>query len=93
MADELDILMIVPPSYYSAISNHLDEYYSVDSHPRLQLSLKRHTDGEKEEDDETSEVSHDQAAGGREGTARLLRRFRNQIKVKMPLISIKEGKN
>jgi translation initiation factor eIF-2B subunit gamma len=78
------MLLIVPPSFHSAISNHLAENYSSTSHPRLRIDLKRHTDGEKEEDEEgsTSENNHDmQSAGRREGTARLLRRFRNHIKV------------
>jgi translation initiation factor eIF-2B subunit gamma len=74
--------MIVPPAFYSAISNHLAENYSSSSHPKLRIDLKRHTDGEKDEDELASESAAEaKAAGAREGTARLLRRFRGSIKV------------
>jgi len=78
----LDILMIVPPVFYSAISNHLAENFASSSHPKLRIDLKRHTDGEKDEDEQASESTLEtKAAGTREGTARLLRRFRSLIKV------------
>ena len=81
--------MIVPPAFYSAISNHLAENYSSSAYPKLRIDLKRHTDGEKDEDELASESTQEaKGAGVREGTARLLRRFRSSIKVsgdsKMP---------
>lgn len=70
----LDILLIVPPAYYTPISNHITQFYSLVSHPKARIQIKRYTDGEDDEDDE---------AGGMhsEGTARLLKRFRSYIKV------------
>lgn len=83
--------MIVPPAFYSAISNHLAENYSSSAYPKLRIDLKRHTDGEKDEDELASESTQEaKGAGVREGTARLLRRFRSSIKVsgdsKMPSV-------
>lgn len=59
----------MPPKDYSSISNHLSENYSSTSFPRLNLLLKKYTDGEKDEE-----------GSRREGTARVLKRFRNFIK-------------
>lgn len=86
--NQVDILLIVPPAYYSAISNHLNENFTAHSHPRARIELKRHTDGEKDEDDEEgsgvgASGSGDGGGGSGNGvgTARLLRRFRHSIKV------------
>ena len=70
----LDILLIVPPAYYTPISNHITQFYSLVLHPKARIQIKRYTDGEDDEDDE---------AGGMhsEGPARLLKRFRSYIKV------------
>ncbi|ORY27777.1 nucleotide-diphospho-sugar transferase [Naematelia encephala] len=78
-----DILIIVPPTFHSAISNHLSENYSSTSHPRARILLRRTTDGDKDEDDERSETggrNGEHGAIDRDGTARLLRRFKNHIK-------------
>ena len=53
-------------------------------YPRLKLKLKRHTDGEKDEDDLVSENASGETwkqETRKEGTARILRRFRNWITV------------
>lgn len=75
--DFLEILLIVPPSNYSALSNHLAENYSSALYPRLNIILKKFTDGERDEDDSSASGS-----SGSEGTARLLKRFRSYIKVR-----------
>ena len=81
----LDILLIVPPLFHAAISDHLSENYSDSTHARARIELKRHTDGEK--DKEEMDAQRDEIRGGglgeREGTARLLRRFKNFIKVNL----------
>jgi translation initiation factor eIF-2B subunit gamma len=64
----------VPPAYYTPISNHISEYYSLINYPQARIEIKRYTDGEKDEDDE-------QGGMHSEGTARLLKRFRGYIKV------------
>jgi hypothetical protein len=63
----------VPPAYYTPISNHITQSYSLISHPKARIQIKRYTDGEDDEDDEAGMHS--------EGTARLLKRFRSYIKV------------
>jgi translation initiation factor eIF-2B subunit gamma len=74
----------VPPSNYSALSNHLAENYSSASYPRLNIVLKKFSDGERDEDDANGSGA---GPGGRagntetEGTARILKRFRSYIKV------------
>lgn len=70
----IDILLIVPPAYYTPISEHLLEKYSEITHPKARIQIKRYTDGEKEEEEEQGGVQS-------EGTARLLKRFRTYIKV------------
>lgn len=75
-----EILIIVPPVFYGPISDHLAENFSSAIHPRARLNLKKHTDGEKEEEENDSSGIRD-AFTEREGTARLLRRFKNQIRV------------
>lgn len=70
-----DILLIVPPAYYTPISNHITQSYSLISHPKARIQIKRYTDGEDDEDDEAGMHS--------EGTARLLKRFRSYIKVSL----------
>lgn len=80
----VDILMIVPPAFHSSISNHLAENYSSATHSRARIDLKRYTDGEKDDDEDQSESTGRGAkdfANVKEGTARLLRRFRSHIKV------------
>ena len=74
--DPIEILLIVPPSNSSALSNHLAENYSSALYPRLNIMLKKFTDGERDEDDSSASGS-----SGSEGTARLLKRFRSYIKV------------
>lgn len=44
------------------------------THPKARIQIKRHTDGEDEEDEEQGGMQS-------EGTARLLKRFRSYIKV------------
>ncbi|KAK4689820.1 translation initiation factor eIF-2B subunit gamma, partial [Tremellales sp. Uapishka_1] len=74
-----DILIVAPPLAYSAVHHHLQEHYSVSTHPRARIDLKRLTDGEKDEDEKESDI--DVSKGGqKEGTARILRRFRAMIK-------------
>jgi translation initiation factor eIF-2B subunit gamma len=84
----IDILIIVPPLFHASISDHLSEHYSLESHPRARISLKRNTDGEKEDDDEEGRRDNAPVVKGieREGTARLLRRFRGFIKVGFSLM-------
>lgn len=77
----LDILLIVPPIFHSAISDHLSENYLTSSHRRARIELRRHSDGEKEEDEEKSESTGGAVGLSREGTARLLRRFKSSIRV------------
>lgn len=64
----------MPPAYYTPISNHITEEYSMVTHPKARIVIKRHTDGEDEADE-------DQGGMQSEGTARLLKRFRSYIKV------------
>lgn len=75
----------MPPSNYSALSNHLAENYSSAVYPRLNIILKKFTDGEKDDDDASasgSGVGAARASGSTtEGTARVLKRFRSYIKV------------
>ncbi len=62
----------------------MSENYSISSHPRARIDLKRYNDGEREEDEERSEITSmgiGARGGRREGTARLLRRFKNSIRV------------
>ncbi|CAD6573277.1 MAG: hypothetical protein TREMPRED_000764 [Tremellales sp. Tagirdzhanova-0007] len=84
----MDILLIVPPLFHAAISDHLSENYSDSTHARARIELKRHTDGEK--DKEEMDAQRDEIRGGglgeREGTARLLRRFKNFIKTDFVLL-------
>lgn len=65
-----DVLILVPPESEAAISEHLQLEYS--SNNKLHITLKNYTDGEEDEDEEDNEKI---------GTARLLRQFRNYIKV------------
>ncbi|CAK9780888.1 translation initiation factor [Cutaneotrichosporon oleaginosum] len=70
-----DVLLIVPPSAGAAISEYLTEYlqleYSSSSHQREpRVVLKTYAEGEDDEDD----------LEDKSGTARLLKRFRNDIK-------------
>lgn len=78
-----DILLIVPPAYHAPISNHLNENFTASTHPRARIELKRHTDGEKDDEEDKGEGGSGDYAGGMDpgGTARLLRRFKNHIKV------------
>lgn len=77
-----EILLIVPPSNYSALSNHLAEHYSSASYPRLNIILKKFTDGERDEDDASASGSgFKTGVTETEGTARILKRFRSYIKV------------
>lgn len=60
----------MPPESEAAISEHLQLEYSSNS--KLHITLKNHNDGEEEEDDDDGEKAD---------TARLLKQFRNFIKV------------
>lgn len=71
-----DILLIVPPAYYTPINDHLLEVYTNITHPKARIQIKRYTDGEDEEDEESGGMQS-------EGTARLLKRFRTYIKVRI----------
>jgi hypothetical protein len=70
--------LIVPPAYYTPISNHISEHYSLITHAKARIEIKRHTDGEEDEDE-------DQGTMQSVGTARLLKRFRSYIKVSWTL--------
>lgn len=75
-----DVLVIVPPSAAAAISEYLTEYlqleYSSSSHQREpRISLKTYADGD--DDDDFDDWS---------GTARLLRRFRSDIRTDFVLL-------
>lgn len=70
-----DVLIIVPPSAASAISEYLQLEYSSSSTSRQpSITLKSYEDGEEEEEGDEHV--------GVEGTARLLRSFRSYIKVR-----------
>ncbi|WVF69850.1 hypothetical protein IAT40_004631 [Kwoniella sp. CBS 6097] len=77
-----DILIIVPPSFYTSVAEHISEHYSMATHPKARIEIRRTTEGEKEDDEEQSENTHKGSSGiiQREGTARLLRRFKNWIR-------------
>ncbi|WWC59419.1 uncharacterized protein I303_101975 [Kwoniella dejecticola CBS 10117] len=79
-----DVLIIVPPSFYNAVAEHVTEHYSMATHPRARIDIKRTSEGEKDDDDESSEANS--KAGGRDGTARLLRRFKNWIRTDFVLL-------
>ncbi|WVW78639.1 hypothetical protein I302_100599 [Kwoniella bestiolae CBS 10118] len=71
-----DVLIIVPPTFYTSVAEHVTEHYSMATHPKARIDMKRTTEGEKDDEgDDESDVG-----GGREGTARLLRRFKNWIR-------------
>ena len=71
----------MPPIFHSSISDHLSENYSSSSHPRARIQIQRHTDGEREEEEDRNEGPGKAGGPGIEGTARLLRRFKNLIRV------------
>ncbi len=68
-----DILLLVPPKDYTAITDHLDSNFPRSTYPGVRISLKKHTDGEK--DEEAAALSSDRLIA-RDGTARILRRMR-----------------
>ncbi|WVQ84286.1 hypothetical protein IAT38_006438 [Cryptococcus sp. DSM 104549] len=72
----LDILLIVPPSFHAQIADHIAEYYSKSTHPRVRINLRRNTEGERDDDEEDV----DRGMPQRDGTARILKRFRGLIK-------------
>ena len=85
---ETEILIIVPPQYHSSIADHLSENFSLVSHPRARIELRRTTEGEKDEDEKESESSGTHKAGEREGTARILRRFKGYIRVSLSFANL-----
>ncbi|WVO12508.1 hypothetical protein L204_100108 [Cryptococcus depauperatus] len=72
----LDILIIVPNVFHGQIANHIAEAYNKSSYSRIRINLRRNTEGERDEDENDSEKDLSQ----KDGTARILRRFRNFIK-------------
>lgn len=68
----------MPPKDYTAITDHLDANFPRSTYPGVRISLKKHTDGEK--DEEAAALSSDRLIA-RDGTARILRRMRQYIKV------------
>ncbi|OCF42328.1 translation initiation factor eIF-2B subunit gamma [Kwoniella heveanensis CBS 569] len=83
-----DILIIVPPPFYTSVAEHISEHYSMATHPKARIEIRRTTEGEKEDDEEQSENTHRASSGlvQREGTARLLRRFKNWIRTDFVLL-------
>ncbi|WWD22125.1 hypothetical protein CI109_106614 [Kwoniella shandongensis] len=84
----MEILIIVPSTFHSQVAEHVAEHYSMSTHPRARIDIRRPTEGEKDDDEEQSESTGRAGAGlpGREGTARLLKRFRNYIKTDFILL-------
>lgn len=66
--------------FHTAITDHLSENYSNASHPRARIELKAYTEGERDEGDEGQREGRRR----REGTARLLKRFKSYIRVRFP---------
>ncbi|WVR04509.1 hypothetical protein IAU60_001513 [Kwoniella sp. DSM 27419] len=81
-----DILVIVPPSWYNSLAEHITEHYSMATHPRARIEIRRTTEGEKEDDEDQSDAAAARGVVQREGTARLLRRFKNWIKTDFVLL-------
>ncbi|WVQ97901.1 hypothetical protein IAU59_005018 [Kwoniella sp. CBS 9459] len=83
-----DILIIVPPPFYTSVAEHISEHYSMATHPKARIEIRRTTEGEKDDDEEQSEVTHKGSSAliQREGTARLLRRFKNWIRTDFVLL-------
>ncbi|KAK8846815.1 hypothetical protein IAR55_005903 [Kwoniella newhampshirensis] len=84
----MEILIVVPSTFHSQVAEHVAEHYSMSTHPRARIDIRRPTEGEKDEDEEQSESTGRVGAGlgGRDGTARLLKRFRNYIKTDFVLL-------
>ncbi|WRT64931.1 uncharacterized protein IL334_001871 [Kwoniella shivajii] len=84
-----DVLIIVPPSSYTSVAEHVSEHYSMATHPRARIDIKRTSEGEKDDNDE-DQIEHNKKSEGlhvnREGTARLLRRFKNWIRTDFVLL-------
>ncbi|KAK6903908.1 translation initiation factor eIF-2B subunit gamma [Kwoniella mangroviensis CBS 8886] len=81
-----DVLIIVPPSFYTSLAEHVTEHYSMATHPKARIDIKRTTEGEKDDEgDEDSELGV-KGGTGREGTARLVRRFKNWIRTDFVLL-------
>ncbi|WWC67781.1 uncharacterized protein I206_101693 [Kwoniella pini CBS 10737] len=79
-----DVLIIVPPSFYNSVAEHVTEHYSMATHSKARIDIKRTSEGEKDDDEESSEINN--KAGGRDGTARILRRFKNWIRTDFVLL-------
>jgi hypothetical protein len=82
-----DVLLLCPPSAFNALSVHIDEVYPPS---RLRVTLKKFTDGDREETAEGEDAGEPSTFGmgmnmgmniEEEGTCRLLRRFKSWIKV------------
>ena len=84
--DSLDVLLLVPPLSQAAISNHLNENYSTTTHPRARINLKQHD--EYEDEDDEGDAMNQGLLVERDGTARLLKRFRRLITVSLVSISV-----
>ncbi|WWC87061.1 uncharacterized protein L201_001946 [Kwoniella dendrophila CBS 6074] len=80
-----DVLIIVPPTFYTSVAEHVTEHYSMATHPNARIDIKRTSEGEKDDDEESSELGN-KGVNGREGTARLLRRFKNWIRTDFVLL-------
>ncbi|OXH26893.1 translation initiation factor eIF-2B subunit gamma [Cryptococcus neoformans] len=68
----LDILIIVPNTFHDQIADHIAEAYNKSTHSRVQINLRKNSEGERDEDEGDSEE--------KDGTARILKKFRNFIK-------------
>lgn len=73
----MDVLLLVPPLSQAAISNHLNENYSITTHPRARINLKQHD--EYDDEDDEADAMNQGLLVERDGTARLLKRFRRFI--------------
>ncbi|ODN81587.1 hypothetical protein L202_02000 [Cryptococcus amylolentus CBS 6039] len=69
----LDILIIVPNIFHDQIADHIAEAYSKSTHAKARIDLRKNTEGERDEEENES-------FDGKDGTARILKRFRNLIK-------------
>lgn len=75
-----DILIIVPNTFHDQIADHIAEAYNKSTHSRVRINLRKNSEGERDEDEGDSEE--------KDGTARILKRFRNFIKVSLNLKSL-----
>ena len=73
-----DILVIAPETTHERLSEHLAQHVANSSLPHARISLKQPSDGEEEAN---GHAGPSRRLTQKEGTAALLRRFRNHIKV------------